>query len=443
MPNLCYGKERQREERENMMRHRAPRLAAGMAVCALLVGVTSCASASNSSGAKTGTYLQLANDKPTWTNEFNAIGKVLASGSGTGWQANAYPSTTAFQAVVRTAATTSKAPALFTWWSGAQLAPLVAQHALANLTPEVKKWEAEDGLNPDVMKAYEVDGQYYGAPLYTSDWIMYYNKKDFAEHHLSVPTTWTELMSDASVLKSHGIAPFTYYDQDWAGFIWFEQLLVEENPAAYQELMSGKISYTSAPVVAAMEQWRTLANDGYFSTPEDIDTATPTDFLNGSQAMMLIGSWEESVLTHDGGVPGKTFGAFVVPPINPKVGWQAIFETGPVVVAAHNANESDAIKSLDTFMEPSVQAKWDKLQDFVSAESKVPVTDPTALSVKSEVSQESVTLHNRFWEATPPQIAVTVSTDLSQFILNPNLPLTPFLESLQKVASSYWSSTGS
>jgi multiple sugar transport system substrate-binding protein len=94
-------------------------------------------------------------------------------------------------------------------------------------------------------------------------------------------------------------------------------------------------------------------------------------------------------------------------------------------------------------MEPSVQAKWDKLQDFVSAESKVPVTDPTALSVKSEVSQESVTLHNRFWEATPPQIAVTVATDLSQFILKPNLSLMPFLESLQKVASSYWSSNGS
>jgi multiple sugar transport system substrate-binding protein len=429
-----------------MTRHRASRLAAGLAACALLVGVAACSSSgSGSGGAKSssGTYLQLANDKPTWTNEFNAIGKVLATSGGTGWQANAYPSTTAFQAVVRTAATTSKAPALFTWWSGSQLAPLVEQHALANLTPEVQKWEADYGLSPDVMKAYEVNGQYYGAPLYTSNWIMYYNMKDYAEYNLSVPTTWAELMHNAAVLKSHGIAPFTDYVDDWAGFIWFEQLLVEENPTAYEQLMAGKISYTSPPVVAAMEEWRTLANDGYFATPQNIDTATPNDFLSGKQAMMLIGSWEEGTLTKAGAVPGKDFGAFVVPPLNPSVGWQAIFETGPVVVAANNPDESAAVKSLDTFMQPSVQAKWDNLQSFVSAESKVPVTDPTALSVKSEMSQQSVTLHNRYWEATPSQIAVTVSTDLSKFILNPDLPLTPFLQSLQQVASAYWSSNGS
>jgi multiple sugar transport system substrate-binding protein len=427
-----------------MARHRAWRLAAALAACTLLAGVASCAATPGSPGAAgKGGYLQLANDKPTWTNEFNAVGKVLESDDGTGWQAQAYPSTTAFQAVVRTASTTSKAPALFTWWSGAQLAPLVAQNALVNLTPEVKKWEADYGLSPSVMQAYEVNGQYYAAPLYTSDWVMYYNKKDFAQYHLSVPLTWADLMHDASVLKSHGITPFTYYDDDWAGFIWFEQLLVEENPAAYDELMSGKISYTSPPVVAAMEEWRTIADDGYFSTPQDIDTETPTDFLNGSQAMMLIGSWDETTLTHDGGVPGKTFGAFVVPPLNPQAGWQAIFETGPVVISSHSADQSEAIKSVDTFMEPSVQAKWDQLQDFVSAESKVPVTDPTAQSVKSEVSNEKVTLHNRFWEATPPQIAVPVATDLSQFILNPNLSLMPFLDTLQKVASSYWSSSNS
>jgi multiple sugar transport system substrate-binding protein len=426
-----------------MARHLASRFVIGLVGCALLAGAASCASSGSPGAAGHGGYLQLANDKPTWTNEFNAIGKVLGSDDGTGWQAQPYASTTAFQAVVRTASTTSKAPTLFTWWSGAQLAPLVAENALVNLTPEVKKWEADYGLSPSVMQAYEVNGQYYAAPLYTADWVMYYNKKDFAQYHLSVPMTWADLMHDASVLKSHGITPFSYYDDDWAGFIWFEQLLVEEDPAAYDELMSGKISYTSPPVVAAMEEWRTIANDGYFSAPQNIDTMTPTDFLNGSQAMMLIGSWDETTLTHDGGVPGQTFGAFVVPPLNPRVGWQALFETGPVVISSHSADQSAAVKSLNTFMEPSVQAKWDQLQNFVSAESSVAVTDPTALSVKSEVSNEKVTLHNRFWEATPPQIAVPVATDLSQFILNPNLPLMPFLGTLQKVASSYWSSNNS
>ncbi len=55
------------------------------------------------------------------------------------------------------------------------------------------------------------------------------------------------------------------------------------------------------------------------------------------------------------------------------------------------------------------------------------VTDPTAMSVANQIKTEHVTLNNRYWEATPPQIAVPVSSDLSKFILNPNLSLMPFL----------------
>ncbi len=396
-------------------------------------------------GASSSITLQLANDKPTWTQAYNAIGPVIAKADGgVGWQADAFPNTTAFQGVMRAAATTSKSPPLYTWWSGQQLVPLVKAGALANLTPYVKTWESKYGLNPDVEKAYEVNGQYYGAPQYTSNWVMFYNKKDFAKYNIGVPTTWAQLMSDAATFKKNGITPFTYYVDDWAGFIWFEQILVEQDPSAYQALVAGKISYTSAPVVAAMNEWKTLADDGYFSTPLDIDNPTPPiDFVNGSNAMLLIGSWDEATLIKAGMVPGKDLGSFVVPPINPAVGWQMIFETGPIVVSAHSSQEQAALTALNTFMEPSVQAKWDQLQAFTSAESVVKSTDPTAIAVANEIKAEHVTLSNRYWEATPPQIAVAVSSDLSKFILNPNLSLMPFLQTLQKVAVSYWSTVKS
>ncbi len=64
---------------------------------------------------------------------------------------------------------------------------------------------------------------------------------------------------------------------------------------------------------------------------------------------------------------------------------------------------------------------------------------PTAISVNNEIAAEQVHLWNRYWEATPPQIAVPVASDLSKFILNPNLSLMPFLTTLQDVATSYWS----
>jgi multiple sugar transport system substrate-binding protein len=410
-------------------------LGATASIMALLGTLTPYATANASSP----TYLALANDKSTWTTQFNAIGKVLAADDGIGWTANPYPSTADYQALVRAAATTSKSPALFTWWSGQQLDPLVQAGAVANLTADVKVWEAKYGLNPGVEKAYEVNGQYYGAPLYTADWVVFYNKTDYAKYNLSVPTTWAQLASNVAVLRSKGVSPFTYNVDDWAGFIWFEQILDEQDPTAYQALVNGQISYTSAPVVAAMNEWRTLSNDGWFATPTDIDTATPTDLVNGSNAMILIGSWDEASFTGAGMVPGKTLGAFFMPPLNPKVGWQAIFETGPVVVSAHSSQEAQALTSVNTFMEPSVQVKWDKLQDFVSAETSVVSTDPTAVFEAKEIKSENINLSNRYWEATPPQIAVPVASALSKFILNPNLTLTPFLKSLQQIAQSYWS----
>jgi len=410
-------------------------LGATASIMALLGTLTPYATA----GASSPTYLALANDKSYWTADFNTIGKVLAADDGVGWTADPLPSTANYQALMRAAATTSKAPAVFTWWSGQQLDPLVQAGALANLTADVKVWETKYGLNPGVEKAYEVNGQYYAAPLYTADWVVFYNKTDYAKYHLSVPTTWAQLASNVAVLRSNGISPFTYNVDDWAGFIWFEQILDEQDPSAYQALVNGQISYTSAPVVAAMIEWRTLSNDGWFATPTDVDTATPTALVNGSNAMILFGSDDEASFTGAGMVPGKTLGAFFLPPLNPKVGWQAIFETGPVVVSANSPQEAEAVTSVNTFMEPSVQVKWDKLADFVSAETSVVSADPTAVFEAKEIKSENINLSNRYWEATPPQIAVPVASALSKFILNPNLSLMPFLKSLQQIAQSYWS----
>ena len=167
-------------------------------------------------------------------------GRCSRPADGIGWTADPYPSTADYQALLRAAATTSKAPALFTWWSGQQLDPLVQAGAVANLTADVKVWEAKYGLNPGVEKAYEVNGQYYGAPLYTADWVVFYNKTDYAKYHLSVPTTWAQLASNVAVLRSKGISPFTYNVDDWAGFIWFEQILDEQDPSAYQALVNGQ-----------------------------------------------------------------------------------------------------------------------------------------------------------------------------------------------------------
>ncbi len=110
-------------------------------------------------------------------------------------------------------------------------------------------------------------------------------------------------------------------------------------------------------------------------------------------------------------VPGKTLGAFFMPPLNPKVGWQAIFETGPVVVSAHSSQEADALKSVNTFMEPASTGQVGQAPGLRQRRDRVSVsTDPTAVFEANEIKSENINLSNRYWEATPPQIAVPVAS---------------------------------
>ncbi len=131
------------------------------------------------------------------------------------------------------------------------LVPLVKAGALANMTSLVKVWESKYGLNPDVENAYESTGS-IGPPLYTSDWVVYYNKHVFAKDNLGVPDDLGAADQRLATLKAQGITPFNYYVDDWAGFIWFEQFLLSENPSATRSSWRAKFLH-QRQVIKAME----------------------------------------------------------------------------------------------------------------------------------------------------------------------------------------------
>ena len=71
-------------------------------------------------------------------------------------------------------------------------------------------------------------GKIYAVPILGSQPAMvYYNKPIFSKLHLTVPTTWAQMMSDAAKIKSAGLIPFALGNsQGWPGLIW-EELLVD------------------------------------------------------------------------------------------------------------------------------------------------------------------------------------------------------------------------
>jgi multiple sugar transport system substrate-binding protein len=402
-----------------------------------LVVLASCGG-TNSASQSGPVKLSLANDKPSSAAQINELGKFMIDKYKYGIQSQPYQDTSIYQGVIRSAANTPKAPPLFTWWSGFQLQELVRAGSVADLTPQVQKWIKDVGLGEDIQKAFQVNGKYYAVPFNVAYWVIFYNKKVFSQYGLQAPTTWQDFITICDTLKGHGVTPIgEWAAPSWTGFIWFENILINTDPNLYENLMQGKAKYTDPGVVKAMQLLKDMHTKGYLKTLNANDP--PTDFVQGKQAMQLVGQWWEPTVIQAGMKPGTDFDAFIMPAITSGLQPQLIFEAGPIVVAEHSASKQKALQVLETYMRTDVQKKWVEITNFVSGESSVPPGNDVNTHIDSLIKDQKPVLHNRYWEATPPQIAVSASEALIQALLHPETYM-QVLQNCQSIADQYWSS---
>ncbi|OHV60267.1 ABC transporter substrate-binding protein [Pseudofrankia sp. BMG5.36] len=124
---------------------------------------------------------------------------------------------------------------------------------------------------------------------------IFYNKKVFNEHGLSVPSTWDALVSDAATLQSAGVQPFAASGQQgWpitrlvSGYLYRSL-----GPDAMKDVADGKAKLTDPQYVEAAAKVAELGKNGYFGKGVgsiDYDTAF-NQFLTGKAAMFYMGSW--------------------------------------------------------------------------------------------------------------------------------------------------------
>jgi raffinose/stachyose/melibiose transport system substrate-binding protein len=124
---------------------------------------------------------------------------------------------------------------------------------------------------------------------------LFYNKKIFADNNISVPTTYAQLLSDASKLKAAGITPISASGATgWTISRWIGILLYRElGPDAMENIADGKAKLTDADYVKAAQQLQDMGKAGDFSTGItglDYNSAT-AQFLTGKSAMIYMGTW--------------------------------------------------------------------------------------------------------------------------------------------------------
>lgn len=404
--------------------------------------LTACGSSSGSSSSSphTPVTLKMWMDKPTQETWYQEEGRKALAAAGAGWTPTSYSSDAAYQPAIKTAAASSKAPDLFTWWPSWQLKDIVDAGFVADIGAE---WDQQGkAYSKDVRNLFSFGGKTYGAPLSIAPWVCFYNKHTFDKYGLEPPKTWSDLQQVMTTLKSNHVAPLgATVDGVWS-FTGFQTLMVASDPNLYQQLMAGKKKYTDPGVVNVMKLWASMLQSGDFTDPSSVTFSTrgtnvTTPFSQGKVAMVQMGTWFESNFTQAGLKPGVDYDAFPFPMMKSGAKNTVVIETSSLCAAAHAKQKSDAARAIGWFMSKAGQEAWVKTTNFISARSDVPATTPVDQKVMTTLKSGGYQQVNRFYEATPNDIVLAANDQFQKFLLHPGDPM-PILEAIQTKADAVW-----
>ncbi|HEX5996789.1 MAG TPA: ABC transporter substrate-binding protein [Jiangellales bacterium] len=410
-----------------------------LAVIVAAVSLLAACATGSETGRKSGESLTLNGDRADFVDAYKAAGDELKKITGFGIEPRNVPSTENYQQVIRSSLQSSSSTDIIKWWSGYRLQDLARTGGLTNLDAEWDKAEKNGWVNPDTKPSFSYDGHVYAMPMYKSYWVIYYNKKIYADLKLSVPTTWDQFLGNAQRIKAAGITPFfATQEAGWTSFIWFGEILSKLDPDFYVKLMNGEAKYTDEPARKALQIWADLYARGFFTAPDTAWDNEPALFKSGKVAMVPMGTWRNAIFTQNG-LTDADYGAFVMPTITPNTKPSVIIESGIFAVPQKASNSEAAKKALGDWLNPEVQKTWVNGINDISANPKVSITNPILTSVVGQVQQLKPVELERYWEASPPALIEGNVQDLAAFMVKPTAAnIGPTLQKLQQRAEDEW-----
>lgn len=422
--------------------HRRHFLSASLAAAAVALGGCSKNSGGGAApgGGETPAQLQTLNfytDKAAWEPTFTAMNGVSKSAN-MELKFTGYADPTAYDSFIKQAFRTKKVPDLFTWHTGSQMQELVDQKLVADTT-DIWSKASSDGLVPEgLIDNYTFEGKQYGVPLNIAYWAMYYNKKIFEKYSLEVPKTWDDLMKVCDTLLKNGVTPFHQMNFIFE-FVWFQLLLIGQNPEVYDKLATGEAKYTDPDVVTAAKKWGEMIDNKYFCDP-GLKTDPQTLLKTGKVAMAYFGTFFTGQLTTVDQKSGTDYGIFIPPNLNPAVtAPQIVLETGPILVGKSAEHEAGALAYSSWWLGDAAQKEWTRTRGDISFNPNVTVDDPELSALSKEVTDKAagVQVHKRYLEATPLPIYTVETEVFGEFVSKGGDPM-PALEKLQAAADKYW-----
>ena len=289
-----------------------------------------------------------------------------------------------------------------------------------------------DNFGQAVADVGAVDGKQYAVMFKGANKsTIWYNVADFDEAGVKAPTTWDELKTDASTLKSAGITPYSVgVDVGWPITDLFENIYIRTaGPEMYDKLAKHEIPWTDQSVKDAMTKMKDVvgtSDDMVGGTAGALQTDMPTSVANvfsdnPKGAMVVIGDFAPGV-TQTTLEPETGYNVFTFPSIDDSP--LSAVGGGDLFVEFKKSDAADAF--LEYLTTPEAAEIWVKRGGFTSPNKNVPesaypdpITQATATGLaKAEVFRFDLSdLQPAAFGGTPGQGLFKLFSD---FVKNPN-----------------------
>lgn len=182
------------------------------------------------------------------------------------------------------------------------------------LNSYIEQYGWDEVIEEEYLVNCSYDGNVYALPMATQDtWgLMFYNADFFAENGLEIsmyPTN-AEVIELCGKIRELGKQPIAIGNVDlWPGVLLFGDYFVQKaGQELVDQLVSGEVHWDECDVVReCFEELAQLGQSGAFTTGYEVQdhSAAIESFLNGTCAMMYMGTWWVSYV--NGGMDGVDF----------------------------------------------------------------------------------------------------------------------------------------
>lgn len=376
--------------------------------------------------------VQMAHDKDFWREGMD----VMASTCGfehTGYVTDQY------KAFLQSTMSAGNPPDIFTWWTGNALADIVSSGQAAAIDA---LWDAkiESGeFAPGTRDLFMVDGKTYAIPMLLARWVMFYNMDMFKDAGIEAePETWDELMQAAAKLKEAGYIPFQATVQDgWRGFVWFSEIMIRRNPAAYEGLHDGSVPYDGPEVQAVFDTWVDMYEKGHFTDPRSNEE--PQDFARGEAAMYLQGEWATGTLVDNGMAIGEELGVFITPNADASLDPQVIIEGAPIFISQDAWADETKRAAFECWVTVDSSNTWAEVQSLFNGNLKANAPNGIIQEISADIAEGGHVARNRWWEAVPSDLQGDLVAELTSFMLDPTAEKAQeTMANMQAFNEAYW-----